>query len=266
MYGDLYIEHETYGQAGETVTAKDVSIFAQRGGAVDIDGSVNVDSNGYGGDSSEGGTDAGDGTGGHIRIQAEQDSTVNIDGDLSVESDGFGGEPGAPGVDAGEGTGGLVFIGTVGNNASLTVGGLTYVAADGFGGDGDGSSSECFGCDGLGGVGRGGTINVGTTVGTGSTAYFGGLVELWAEGYGGTSALAASASADGFGGDIFVFSDGGAVTQGYGLTFASDLWPSPTAMAVIATTLALASRLATAKVVRSPSGPTAMRTWALTAS
>ena len=151
-------------------------------------------------------------------IQAEADSSLFIGGNIFVTSDGYGGQPGAAGVNAGNGTGGSMFVGTIGNNALLGMVGTTFASASGYGGAGDGSGNECFNCDGLGGTGTGGFIDLGTSTGTGSSAFFGDLVELHADGIGGRSAQPGSAAGTGFGGSVDIFASGGSQIEGYGLT------------------------------------------------
>ncbi len=172
--GDLSIVTDRFGDSdGQSVTAGQVAIYAQSGGQLGVDGNVNVSANGYGGDSFLTGVNAGNGTGGQVQIQAEADSSLFIGGNIFVTSDGYGGQPGAAGVNAGNGTGGSIFIGTFGNNALFGMNGTTFASASGYGGAGDGSGNECFNCDGLGGTGTGGFIDLGTSSGTGSSAFFG---------------------------------------------------------------------------------------------
>ncbi|MDV3258316.1 MAG: hypothetical protein LOX97_11185, partial [Sphingomonas sp.] len=222
--GDLSISADRFGaSAGESVTGGTANVLAQGGGQLVVDGDAVITANGHGGDSFISGTPAGNGTGGEIRIEADAGSVLGIGGNLFVAADGYGGHPGTAGVDAGDGIGGTVHVMTSGNNAALSVNGTSSVSASGFGGHGDGSFNECFGCDGAGGSGTGGTIEIGTGTGSGSTAFLGSTVTLHADGEGGTSNADGIASGLGRGGTVDIFSAGGSQVEGFGTSFASDL-------------------------------------------
>ena len=204
--GDLTLTTNAFADgAGGSATASQAAIYTQSGGALTVDGDVNVLASGFGGDGFTAGVGAGSGTGGEVLIQAEAGSSMELKGNLTVTSDGRGGSAGAAGVDGGQGTGGYVFVGALGDNASFKVDGVTNVSASGFGGDGDGFALECTSCDGLGGTGTGGTINIGTSS-VQSSAEFVGSVNLSANGSGGSSGASGSASGTGKGGYVSVYS------------------------------------------------------------
>jgi filamentous hemagglutinin family protein len=222
--GNLTLNTDHFGQSdGESVTAGQASVYSQAGGILNVDGNLNISANGYGGNSFESGVDAGNGTGGVVQVQAEAGSSLNVGGNVFVTADGYGGQPGAAGVNAGDGTGGSVYIGTLGDNASLGISSTVTASANGSGGDGGGPVTECFSCNGLGGNGTGGGITLGTGQGTGSTAFFGDIVQLNADGTGGTSLAADSSSGTGNGGTVTVQSAGGSPVEGYGTYLGSDV-------------------------------------------
>jgi filamentous hemagglutinin family protein len=222
--GNLTMSTDVFGASdGSSVTAANASLYTLGEGQLSVAGDVNMSANAYGGDSYLSGIASGMGTGGSIVIQAETGSSVSIGGNVVASADGTGGQPGVAGANAGDGKGGTIFIGTLGDNASVQVSGTTTAHANGYGGSGDGSSNECFTCDGLAGAGTGGSVSVGTTSGTGSSAYFGDAVSLESYGEGGSSATADSTAGSGLGGSVNVFSSGGAAIEGFGTTFASDV-------------------------------------------
>jgi filamentous hemagglutinin family protein len=206
ILGNLTISSDRTGAAGESISGGNSWLLAQTGGTINIGGDLDITANGSGGDSFTAGTAAGSGTGGTIYVNPWNGS-ITIGGDLFANADGFGGGPAVAGANAGTGTGGTVNVYTFGDNSTLTVNGSTFISADGWGGSGDGSQIECFDCNGLGGIGQGGTVQFGVSAGASSQATFGSFVDITADGGGGASAAAASSSATGTGGIVNVFSN-----------------------------------------------------------
>ena len=121
---------------------------------VDIDGSVFVSAQGFGGSAGECSicdVTGGNGTGGNASVHTNVGSgnTMTIGSDVTVTAAGFGG---AGDAQAGTGRGGIANLGAS-DSSSLTVAADTEVDASGFGG---------FGFDNVGGLGRGGTARIGT--------------------------------------------------------------------------------------------------------
>ena len=225
--GNVSLTNDRFGDStGESVTAGQTAIYSQTGGTTNIDGNVTMSANGFGGASFESGVNAGNGTGGQVLIQAEAGTNLSIGGTVTISANGFGGQAGASNVNAGNGQGGNVVAQTIGNDAHLSIGSTVTVDASGVGGSGDGFTNECLSCNGLGGTGTGGTIFIGTSTGAGSSAFYGGLAELHADGLGGRSGATGSSSGTGTGGSVSVFSAGGSAVEGFGTTFANDVHAS----------------------------------------
>ncbi|MBF9150001.1 hypothetical protein [Novosphingobium jiangmenense] len=178
--------------AGGNGTGGNASFIASGTSSATISGTIGLYSDGTGGDGRDVGANGGTGTGGISRLYSDG-GTVSVTGGASVEASGFGGFgylDGASGT-GGAGTGGqaLLTVGTpdaIGNNGSITVGGFSFVTAEGTGGD-------SF----RGGVGTGGFVGISARQGT-------------------LSLDQTFATADGFGG-YGQFGGAGGVAQGGGI-------------------------------------------------
>lgn len=187
---------------GEAVTGGTAQITAQTGGIVTVGGNTFVSANGQGGDASTG--SAGAGTGGTIDIRAFGSSLLQFGGTLVAQASGTAGTPLGAGVGSANGTGGTITVASIANNSTMTIAGDLFTTANGFG-------SSTVG--GVGGIGRGGNIQInagpGTTpAGTNNLLTIGGSVLSNADGFGG-SALTSGTSGAGFGGS-------NAITAGIG--------------------------------------------------
>lgn len=197
-------------------------------GTFDISGAYAAEAAGFGGDSNTGiGGDGGDGVGGNSFLQVDGTltnvGTIDIGQSVSLISNGRGGRAGdgdgsfAPGR-GGDGTGGQIqtpnqadpqfnsgaFLLAGGDNGNLTVGGS--VTIDNFGIGGDGGNGGPFQNGGDGGVGTGGTAQVGSflagldgSVGAGTVSL--GDVTVIANGDGGDGGTGGSGALRGNGGD-----------------------------------------------------------------
>lgn len=188
-------------------------------GVLNVTGHTALFANGQGGDS-EGAFAAGDGQGGHAWIRSAAGATKTF-GSVQLTAIGRGGF--AQSHEGGNGTGGLVELISTGTGSRITIarnvpadsasdspGGTAILNAGGFG-------EQTSGGDGIGGLGRGGTILV--------SAALGGVVNLpvdiladparaadalivLANGTGGGSSVEGGIGGSGFGGLLSVVVDG----------------------------------------------------------
>lgn len=127
--------------AGGNGTGGNASFIASGNGAATVSGTLNLYTDGTGGAGRDVGANGGLGTGGTSRLYSDG-GAISITGGATIEASGFGGAGflnGPSGV-GGSGFGGqaLLTVGTpddIGNNGSITVGGFTFVTAEGTGGD-----------------------------------------------------------------------------------------------------------------------------------
>ncbi|MDM7956813.1 hypothetical protein [Blastomonas sp.] len=175
------------------------SISQGTAGVIAITGNADVIATGQG-DVNQGGGDgiAGTGTGGDARI-AVNDLTITIGGTATVDASGFGGGN-LGGIRGGNGIGGLANLGA--GVGTLSIGGDGIARASGIGGDSLTAGS--------GGDGTGGTAIVGTIS---STAIIGisGLLDITANGEGGSGDGGIYSGGNGTGGTAQVFAQTGTV-------------------------------------------------------
>jgi filamentous hemagglutinin family protein len=148
------------GTAG-AATGGNASFIASGTSVATIDGPANLHSSGTGGAGRDVGAVGGGGTGGVARLYSDGGS-ITINGGANVAASGFGGagylEGGSGRGGAGTGGQALLTVGTptaIGNNGRITVGGFSFVTAEGTGGD----SFE-------GGTGTGGFVGISARQGT----------------------------------------------------------------------------------------------------
>lgn len=145
--------------------------------------------NGSGGNAGTLGATTGAGFGGDVYLQAVAAGTVTVATQLYAFAEGEGGSANS-GVYSGNGTGGTVTVISRDGGSTLTVAGAAYLNADGEAG----YSSECSSSCSNGGVGQGGTINLGSSGALSidnavNTLDFGSTLIASADGYGGDSAI-----------------------------------------------------------------------------
>ena len=207
-------------------TGGDINVYAANGGKISIDGNLEADADGYGGNMLDGSTAGGTGTGGNIHVSVD-DASLTVTGDTNLTAEGNGGDyegEGTPEVAlGGTGRGGFVSIysggpGTIdlqgavsleadgfggygqtggagygqsagisGIGGTIKLGSETYISALGFGGD------ALYGSGGDGGYGRGGTAYIEARANTNTEQFtptaatiIGGDVDLDVSGWGGT--------------------------------------------------------------------------------
>ena len=190
---------------GDSATAGVVELMAFGGASLSVTGTTDLTAIGRGAFSSTSGIASGDGTGGTILVQSTTGSDMSLGGSLTADASGRGGFLGSLGVDGGDGFGGTVSVFASGGS-SLSVTGGTDLRADGRAA----STIECF-CGGIGGIGDGGTVNVGAFDGTGNVMDLGGNLAMQANGYGGQGVTGDGGAGLGGNGN-FLSADGSIVT------------------------------------------------------
>ena len=186
--GSLNLSTERYGSDGQSVATSKIDLYnVNGGGRITVNGATTINTNAHGGWSGTSGTPGGDATAGNVGVNASSGGTVELLGGLTVSANGYAGSAFAAGVNGGKGTGGHVSLYTIGDNDHLTVTGATNLTANGYGGSGNGG--ECFICDGAGGDGVGGVIQISPndSTTTGSVMTFNGNLTASANGQGGTA-------------------------------------------------------------------------------
>ncbi|MCL9998482.1 MAG: hypothetical protein NBV68_03805, partial [Erythrobacter sp.] len=198
---------------------------AGNAGILSVTGHTEVFANGRGGDSVTGFA-AGNGQGGHAWIRSSAGATKTF-GSVQLTAIGRGGEAAAH--EGGNGTGGLVELISTGTGSRITIlrnvpdafatespGGSAILNASGFG-------EVTNGGDGIGGLGRGGTILVSAALGGAANLPVNILADpdraadslfMLAQGTGGDSAADGGTGGAGIGGGITLLVDGGTLVAG----------------------------------------------------
>lgn len=227
LNGDLLVEasgtggRSADGAAGNGLGGEAFVGQVQSGsaGTLNITGHTAIFANGRGGDS-DGNFAAGNGQGGHAWVRASDGASTSF-GSVQLVAIGRGGRTQAH--EGGDGTGGLVELIATGIGSRINIasnmparfatdspGGSAILNASGFG-------EETFGGDGIGGVGRGGTILVSAASGgavsmpvniTADPASAEPFLVMLANGTGGGSNVDAGVGGAAFGGQLTVRAEG----------------------------------------------------------
>ncbi|MEP7315093.1 MAG: hypothetical protein ABI667_00185 [Sphingomicrobium sp.] len=183
--GNLFVNTSDYGQFGDGGAAIGGTsrLIAQSGGAVTVDGTADIQANGYGGAAFNTGQSGGDGTGGTVAVQALSGGSLSILGTLYASAFGQGGEAYGDVAQGGIGRGGTVTVQASGAGSSITIDQIASINANGYGGSGGGEG--CFDCGSIGNDGFGGTAFLGTGAGAGASLTVDGSAFVTASGSGG---------------------------------------------------------------------------------
>ncbi|ASJ90512.1 MBG domain-containing protein [Porphyrobacter sp. CACIAM 03H1] len=201
------------GTGGQALVA---TVTPANGGAVTITGHAQVFANGDGGAANGGAFAGGTGTGGLAYLDALGGGTITL-GSAQVHAVGRGGVSQIH--KGGDGIGGTVRLNAGGTGSRLTIqnnvpggfgnalGGLTVASANGLG-------AVTVGGDGIGGLGRGGTLDLIAAQGGTLTLPVGTPTSYFARGFGGNSSAQGGTGGAAFGGTAAMTVDGGTMVAG----------------------------------------------------